>query len=351
MFKALCAEVVPLLPPKLNSRGIDPTIKNGELRNFRKHFENLCSTHERAALLGSPKGQNYTKTAELRRPTLLLCLLKLGKIWPRPARAAADAPRCRPRAALQEGGCRRAALPATIDTLSELWARPTKTENAEFFSLSDGYGVSVELRVREKAPPAESTSDSTVGQSSAGEACERRGRGRRAATTVSPHQALEVSTGRAAAAPRARDGAGRVLGSRAEPLTGKALPKTDAAPAAPAGPATSDALQRAREDRDRLIHDLKRLLNYFFYSQISICICMQKKNATELHNMIQPIDGGDKRATCLACQKDCSYKTTIANLKTHLRLMHNELYEQMLGGDETEYYLEQDEVFCHDTAE
>ncbi|XP_073945157.1 uncharacterized protein isoform X2 [Choristoneura fumiferana] len=78
MFKALCAEVVPLLPPKLNSRGIDPTIKicddmnsilnvdasysgathdsfmwqNGELRNFRKHFENLCSTHERAALLG-----------------------------------------------------------------------------------------------------------------------------------------------------------------------------------------------------------------------------------------------------------------------------------------------------------
>ncbi|KAI8420505.1 hypothetical protein MSG28_008985 [Choristoneura fumiferana] len=26
---------------------------NGELRNFRKHFENLCSTHERAALLGS----------------------------------------------------------------------------------------------------------------------------------------------------------------------------------------------------------------------------------------------------------------------------------------------------------
>ncbi|XP_073967296.1 uncharacterized protein isoform X3 [Choristoneura fumiferana] len=28
------------------------TIMNGELRNFRKHFENLCSTHERAALLG-----------------------------------------------------------------------------------------------------------------------------------------------------------------------------------------------------------------------------------------------------------------------------------------------------------
>ncbi|KAI8440000.1 hypothetical protein MSG28_001438 [Choristoneura fumiferana] len=27
MFKALCAEVVPLLPPRLNSRGIDPTIK------------------------------------------------------------------------------------------------------------------------------------------------------------------------------------------------------------------------------------------------------------------------------------------------------------------------------------
>ncbi|KAI8437485.1 hypothetical protein MSG28_011804 [Choristoneura fumiferana] len=27
--------------------------QNGELRNFRKHFENLCSTHERAALLGS----------------------------------------------------------------------------------------------------------------------------------------------------------------------------------------------------------------------------------------------------------------------------------------------------------
>ncbi|KAI8435808.1 hypothetical protein MSG28_004034 [Choristoneura fumiferana] len=25
--------------------------QNGELRNFRKHFENLCSTHERAALL------------------------------------------------------------------------------------------------------------------------------------------------------------------------------------------------------------------------------------------------------------------------------------------------------------
>ncbi|KAI8440002.1 hypothetical protein MSG28_001440 [Choristoneura fumiferana] len=128
--------------------------------------------------------------------------------------------------------------------------------------LSDGYGVSVELRVREKAPPAESTSDSTVGQSSAGEACERRGRGRRAATTVSPHQALEVSAGRAAAALRARDGAGRVLGSRAEPLTvtGKALPTSDAAPAAPAGPATAaaDALQRAREDRDRLIRDLKR---------------------------------------------------------------------------------------------
>ncbi|XP_073945156.1 uncharacterized protein isoform X1 [Choristoneura fumiferana] len=152
MFKALCAEVVPLLPPKLNSRGIDPTIKicddmnsilnvdasysgathdsfmwqNGELRNFRKHFENLCSTHERAALLG---------------------------------------------------------------------------------------------------------------------------------------RALEVSAGRAAAAPRARDGAGRVLGSRAEPLTGKALPKSDAAPSAPAGPAitaAADAMQRAREDRDRLIRDLKR---------------------------------------------------------------------------------------------
>ncbi|KAI8437486.1 hypothetical protein MSG28_011805 [Choristoneura fumiferana] len=94
-----------------------------------------------------------------------------------------------------EGGCRRAALLATIDTLSELWAR-----------------------------------------------------------------ALEVSAGRAAAALRARDGAGRVLGSRAEPLTGKALPKSDAAPAAPAGPATAaaDALQRAREDRDRLIRDLKQ---------------------------------------------------------------------------------------------
>ncbi|XP_073944479.1 uncharacterized protein isoform X2 [Choristoneura fumiferana] len=73
-------------------------------------------------------------------------------------------------------------------------------------------------------------------------------------------RALEVSAGRAAAALRARDGAGRVLGSRAEPLAGKALPKTDAAPAAPAGPATAaaDALQRAREDRDRLIRDLKR---------------------------------------------------------------------------------------------
>ncbi|XP_073962467.1 uncharacterized protein isoform X4 [Choristoneura fumiferana] len=75
-------------------------------------------------------------------------------------------------------------------------------------------------------------------------------------------RALEVSAGRAAAALRARDGAGRVLGSRAEPLTvtGKALPTSDAAPAAPAGPATAaaDALQRAREDRDRLIRDLKR---------------------------------------------------------------------------------------------
>ncbi|KAI8435809.1 hypothetical protein MSG28_004035 [Choristoneura fumiferana] len=74
-------------------------------------------------------------------------------------------------------------------------------------------------------------------------------------------EALEVSAGRAAAAPRARDGAGRVLGSRAEPLTGKALPKSDAAPSAPAGPAitaAADAMQRAREDRDRLIRDLKR---------------------------------------------------------------------------------------------
>ncbi|KAI8437127.1 hypothetical protein MSG28_010477 [Choristoneura fumiferana] len=52
----------------------------------------------------------------------------------------------------------------------------------------------------------------------------------------------------------------RVLGSRAEPLAGKALPKSDAAPAAPAGLATADAdaLQRAREDRDGLIRDLKQ---------------------------------------------------------------------------------------------
>ncbi|KAI8440647.1 hypothetical protein MSG28_001856 [Choristoneura fumiferana] len=137
----------------------------------------------------------YSFAVSVRLSVCLSVCLSAGKIWPRPARAAADAPRCRPRAALQEGGCRRAALPATIDTLSELWAR-----------------------------------------------------------------ALEVSAGRAAAALRARDGAGRVLGSRAEPLAGKALPKTDAAPAAPAGPATAaaDALQRAREDRDRLIRDLKR---------------------------------------------------------------------------------------------
>ncbi|KAI8420512.1 hypothetical protein MSG28_008985 [Choristoneura fumiferana] len=91
-------ETILLIEEALPEYLTDRQRQNGELRNFRKHFENLCSTHERAALLG----------------------------------------------------------------------RLTKTENAEFFSLSDGYGDSVVLRVREKAPPAESTSDSTVGQSSAG---------------------------------------------------------------------------------------------------------------------------------------------------------------------------------------
>ncbi|KAI8420504.1 hypothetical protein MSG28_008985 [Choristoneura fumiferana] len=38
---------------------------NGELRNFRKHFENLCSTHERAALLGSLENPaEFTKILE-----------------------------------------------------------------------------------------------------------------------------------------------------------------------------------------------------------------------------------------------------------------------------------------------
>ncbi|XP_063390868.1 uncharacterized protein LOC134676409 [Cydia fagiglandana] len=68
-----------------------------------------------------------------------------------------------------------------------------------------------------------------------------------------------------------------------------------------------------------------------------------RKNRSSVWEYFEVFDNEKKIASCNECQRTISYKTTTANLKTHLRRVHEQLYAEMEGeGEEKELFLEED---------
>ncbi|CAH2217259.1 jg22236 [Pararge aegeria aegeria] len=50
-----------------------------------------------------------------------------------------------------------------------------------------------------------------------------------------------------------------------------------------------------------------------------------------LWDYFSKLAGDDKIANCNECSKDLSYRTSVTNLKTHLKLRHNDLYKRYIS--------------------
>ncbi|XP_063543633.1 uncharacterized protein LOC134752009 [Cydia strobilella] len=73
-------------------------------------------------------------------------------------------------------------------------------------------------------------------------------------------------------------------------------------------------------------------------------IIKMRKNRSSVWEYFEVFDSEKKVASCNECQRTISYKTTTANLKTHLRRVHEQLYAEMEGleGEEKEVFLDED---------
>ncbi|XP_061725763.1 uncharacterized protein LOC133531515 isoform X2 [Cydia pomonella] len=100
-----------------------------------------------------------------------------------------------------------------------------------------------------------------------------------------------------------------------------------------------------RSTSHNLKNHLKHKHNDVFMSipvtEIPGKIIKMRKNRSSVWEYFEVFDNEKKIASCNECQRTISYRTTTANLKTHLRRVHEQLYVEM-EGEEKEVVLEED---------